>query len=456
MVATIREATQLLLDRFGGKKFQSIFIKPPWNYRHSPLLPRPVGQQRARPLALSLPHLRSLPLYPLGQPASRLFLYAPTGFLPEALALLREWGFPYEGAVAWQAHWDKEFLAENVPAHPKHGNLDEPDKIMTKLADETIVSADDADNTEVTEETEESEESEETDSSAAAQTDDLLAGAFDPAQYHPATALGLGRSLVHNNGKNAPPAFLLIGKRARKFGMDTPESPILDKSSLRIRRLKHHGVPRMQSVQQLIEFCCPPSYLELFARSNRKGWSYWGFEAELIYPGWLDDAVAQDNDVMFDLPDLVPQRLGIDHLGAVIASEAILAEESNDEESNGEDSNDEEVLPLALDDVTLDGDDNITEEDQSLGAPADPARDKSESAPADEAEAIDMRPDESLEDAYETAFEQVSTDETDRPRPPIDETIPLDDIAPRDKLLNQDEEEEAESVSESPDRTERK
>lgn len=433
MVATLREATQLLLDRFGSKKFQAIYIKPPWNFSDSPVLSRRDGQRSSRPLALSLSHLRTLPLYPLGQPSAWLFLYAPTGFLPEAIALMREWGFPYEAAVAWQPEWDHsprplagdvspEDLAEDQAQEPARD--DAAPAQLTTVITEQMVTADESEADESTE---------------------------DMSDDRPGNAPHAPRQ--DRSDKSPPQAFLLIGKRERKLGMETHASPFLDTSAMRIRRLKFQGAPRLAGVQELIEYCCPPAYLELFARSNRKGWSYWGFEAELIYPGWLEDETANNNDVMFDLPDLIAQPAGAGRILGVPKPEpapetapiALSEHEEGEEEKEKSDSQapaTDSDPALGISDLALPlaaVDEGEERPDFAL-MPGDGPGDVLESVPED-APAQVIEPDLSLEEAYETAFEQVSTDPTDQaPRPPIGETVPYEDTVPLEQLLNQDEE----------------
>ncbi|MCX8506960.1 MAG: hypothetical protein ORN98_10180 [Alphaproteobacteria bacterium] len=467
MVATIREATQLLLDRFGGKKFQTIFIKPPWDYRESPVLSRQVGPLRTRPLGLSLPHLRSLPLYPLGQPSSWLFLYAPTGFLPEAVALMREWGFPYEAAIVWQDHWDE------APQNNRENDASEtleaaaPEHMTTKVT-EQVAASDDPDDSDDSEATEDRDES-------------------TPASTRPSWEQNLNSKISGQNltPKTAPQAFLLIGRRARRLGIVESPSKVFDKSTLRINRLRYRGAPNLPSVQDLIEYCCPPSYLELFARSNRKGWSYWGFEAELIYPGWLDEGGDLAQDVLFELPDFFAKPAEADHILGVTHPEDDGNEESGNEESGDENdpsdmsepgehnraspqSDEIEMAVSALsyaDSENIGGTDSAeTDDELGLSEPAAPLADLETEAslalqrenqlnahedPARESVSEMVAPDLSLEDAYETAYEQVSTDTSDTVRPPIGETIPYDDIVPLDQILNQEEEEGAEEAEET-------
>lgn len=51
------------------------------------------------------------------------------------------------------------------------------------------------------------------------------------------------------------------------------------------RKMEHSRKPEEQ--YELIESCSPGPYLELFARGTRKGWSYWGDQADVGYvPDW--------------------------------------------------------------------------------------------------------------------------------------------------------------------------
>lgn len=84
-----------LIER--GRTFPTIYADPPWKYRDT-------GARAA-----AEKHYRTMPLgeiaaLPVGALASRncfLFLWTTDAFLPDALSVLKGWGFQYGGTFVW-------------------------------------------------------------------------------------------------------------------------------------------------------------------------------------------------------------------------------------------------------------------------------------------------------------------------------------------------------------------
>ncbi len=74
------------------------------------------------------------------------------------------------------------------------------------------------------------------------------------------------------------------------FGVRGPHARTLPPARSQVnlvasRKREHSRKPDEQ--YKLIESCSPGPYLELFARGERKGWSYWGDQANHLYePTW--------------------------------------------------------------------------------------------------------------------------------------------------------------------------
>ncbi len=74
--------------------------------------------------------------------------------------------------------------------------------------------------------------------------------------------------------------FGVRGKNARTLGPGRTQVNYMG-----TRKREHSRKPDEQ--YDLIESCSPGPYLELFARGTRKGWSYWGNQADESYePTW--------------------------------------------------------------------------------------------------------------------------------------------------------------------------
>lgn len=81
-----------------GARFGTVYADPPWRY----------GNQATRAATdnhyptMGVEEIAALPVAELAAPASHLHLWATVGFLPEALDVLRAWGFDYRSQFIWE------------------------------------------------------------------------------------------------------------------------------------------------------------------------------------------------------------------------------------------------------------------------------------------------------------------------------------------------------------------
>jgi N6-adenosine-specific RNA methylase IME4 len=77
--------------------------------------------------------------------------------------------------------------------------------------------------------------------------------------------------------------ILLFGVRGKNARTETPGRSQVN--LIASRKREHSRKPEEQ--YELIESCSKGPFLELFARGTRKGWSYWGDQADDLYqPTW--------------------------------------------------------------------------------------------------------------------------------------------------------------------------
>lgn len=83
--------------------YEAIYADPPWTYRQHGGPRGKRGMANAHYGTMSLAELAALPVGKLAAPGGcALFLWATGPLLPEALELMRTWGFAYKGiAFAW-------------------------------------------------------------------------------------------------------------------------------------------------------------------------------------------------------------------------------------------------------------------------------------------------------------------------------------------------------------------
>ena len=82
-----------------NKKYQIIYADPPW-----PIKWRANKQLRMKPLkypTMTIAELCTLPVKEIADDCSKLFLWTTNAFLPEALGILKFWGFQYDKLWTW-------------------------------------------------------------------------------------------------------------------------------------------------------------------------------------------------------------------------------------------------------------------------------------------------------------------------------------------------------------------
>lgn len=79
------------------QRFQVIYADPPWRYRNRASR----GAAHNHYPTMSIPEIAALPVDQLAAKNSYLHLWATSGFLIEALQLMKGWGFDYRDAMVW-------------------------------------------------------------------------------------------------------------------------------------------------------------------------------------------------------------------------------------------------------------------------------------------------------------------------------------------------------------------
>lgn len=90
-----------------GKKYQVVYADPPWSYRDN-------GQIEGKPTypTMTLDDLKRLPVRGMCAPTSVLFMWATNPLLPQALEVIKAWGFEYKTVFKV---WLKRSVANDTP-----------------------------------------------------------------------------------------------------------------------------------------------------------------------------------------------------------------------------------------------------------------------------------------------------------------------------------------------------
>lgn len=83
---------------FPNKKFQTIVVDPPWQFRRHPKSVAPNYK------LLTLEDIKSMPIKNIAADNAHLFLWVPNALIKEGIEVMRSWGFEYKTMITWVKH----------------------------------------------------------------------------------------------------------------------------------------------------------------------------------------------------------------------------------------------------------------------------------------------------------------------------------------------------------------
>lgn len=91
------------LPRLDGaaNKFGTILIDPPWRFQNRTGKMAPEHRRLHRYKTMSFEEIAALPVGELAAKKSHLYLWCPNALLPEALDIMKAWGFKYKTNLVW-------------------------------------------------------------------------------------------------------------------------------------------------------------------------------------------------------------------------------------------------------------------------------------------------------------------------------------------------------------------
>jgi N6-adenosine-specific RNA methylase IME4 len=90
-----------LLRALGGRRFGAILADPPWRFQNKTGKVAPEHRRLSRYATLTLDEIAALPVSEIASDMSHLYLWTPNALLPEALSVMKAWGFAYKTNIVW-------------------------------------------------------------------------------------------------------------------------------------------------------------------------------------------------------------------------------------------------------------------------------------------------------------------------------------------------------------------
>ena len=91
-----------LLEFVHGKKYNTIYADPPWQFQNRTGKVAPEHKRLNRYETLSIKDIKALPVADFAGEKAHLYLWCPNALLPDGLAVMDAWGFDYKGNIVWE------------------------------------------------------------------------------------------------------------------------------------------------------------------------------------------------------------------------------------------------------------------------------------------------------------------------------------------------------------------
>ena len=99
---TLQSTIQNLYNFTHGKKYNTIYADPPWQFQNRSGKVSPEHKRLMRYETMDLEEIKSLPISEISDEKAHLYLWVPNALLPEGLAVMDAWGFEYKGNIVWE------------------------------------------------------------------------------------------------------------------------------------------------------------------------------------------------------------------------------------------------------------------------------------------------------------------------------------------------------------------
>lgn len=101
-MSDLENTIQDLLGFTEGKKYNTIYADPPWQFQNRTGKVAPEHKRLSRYETMTLEEIKALPVSEITAEKAHLYLWVPNALLPDGLAVMDSWGFEYKGNLVWE------------------------------------------------------------------------------------------------------------------------------------------------------------------------------------------------------------------------------------------------------------------------------------------------------------------------------------------------------------------
>ncbi|POP33179.1 S-adenosylmethionine-binding protein [Lactonifactor longoviformis] len=85
-----------------GKKYNTIYADPPWQFQNRTGKVAPEHKRLTRYDTMTLNDIKELSIADIAGDKAQLYLWVPNALLPDGLAVMDAWGFDYKANIVWE------------------------------------------------------------------------------------------------------------------------------------------------------------------------------------------------------------------------------------------------------------------------------------------------------------------------------------------------------------------
>ena len=96
------DTNQNLIEWANGRKWNTLYIDPPWRFQNSTGKVSPEHKRLNRYPTMALDEIKALPVESIASDKAHLYLWVPNAILPDGLEVMKAWGFTYKANIIWE------------------------------------------------------------------------------------------------------------------------------------------------------------------------------------------------------------------------------------------------------------------------------------------------------------------------------------------------------------------
>ena len=101
-MADLSRTIENLMTFSDGKKYNTIYADPPWQFKNRTGKIAPEHKRLSRYTTMKVDEIKKIPVSDISGDKAQLYLWVPNALLPYGLEVMDAWGFEYKSNIVWE------------------------------------------------------------------------------------------------------------------------------------------------------------------------------------------------------------------------------------------------------------------------------------------------------------------------------------------------------------------